>query len=231
MKVVLPRTIDDTMNHGHGPGGRDGHAAAALGTHGEAASAPAPSPASRQQSSSDNPRAPPRRVDHTYRDYSNFPPQDLPPGKADKPPRNFPSKLHAILSTPEYAHVSASHCLVVVLLCRVEVEWDLSGCVYGWRSRCMRDMRVNLSAAALRGSGSCLSHMHHRRGLGRAEERTATQYRALQLMGQLGMRKNSVVKKRAEVAQEQWSFVPMEHAYATRGSNCYRQHTRKSITP
>ena len=49
-------------------------------------------------------RPPPRRVDHTYRDYSNFPLSELSSGK--KTPTNFPSKLHQILSTPEYAHVS-----------------------------------------------------------------------------------------------------------------------------
>ena len=55
-------------------------------------------------SSSIRQRPPPRRVDHTYRDYSNFPLAELPAGK--KTPTNFPSKLHQILSTPEYAHVS-----------------------------------------------------------------------------------------------------------------------------
>ena len=48
---------------------------------------------------------PPRRVDHTYRDYSRFPAGEVPPGKA-KAPMNFPRKLHRILSTPEFAHVS-----------------------------------------------------------------------------------------------------------------------------
>jgi len=56
-------------------------------------------------SSSIRQRPPPRRVDHTYRDYSNFPLAELPAGK--KTPTNFPSKLHQILSTPEYAHVSS----------------------------------------------------------------------------------------------------------------------------
>ena len=50
-------------------------------------------------------RAPPRRVDHTYRDYSNFPISELPVTK--KTPTNFPSKLHQILSTAEFAHVSS----------------------------------------------------------------------------------------------------------------------------
>jgi hypothetical protein len=65
----------------------------------------APAPFARQSttSASSNNRAPPRRVDHTYRDYSNFPTADLPVLKA---PTNFPSKLHHILSDPEYQHVS-----------------------------------------------------------------------------------------------------------------------------
>ena len=49
-------------------------------------------------------RAPQRRVDHTYRDYSNFPLEELPTRKGA--PTNFPSKLHQILSNPEYSHVS-----------------------------------------------------------------------------------------------------------------------------
>jgi len=63
--------------------------------------APAASSA-RQSSASSSNRAPPRRIDHTYRDYSNFPTEDLPVLKA---PTNFPSKLHHILSDPEYQHV------------------------------------------------------------------------------------------------------------------------------
>ena len=54
-------------------------------------------------------RAPPRRVDHTYRDYSNYPMHELTQGK--KVPSNFPSKLHQILSTPEYSHVSYIICI------------------------------------------------------------------------------------------------------------------------
>ena len=45
-----------------------------------------------------------RRVDHTYSDYSNFPLEELPARK--RAPTNFPSKLHQILSNPEYSHVS-----------------------------------------------------------------------------------------------------------------------------
>jgi hypothetical protein len=48
-------------------------------------------------------RAPPRRVDHTYRDYSLFL-ERLPKDK--KGSTNFPAKLHRILSNPdEYSHV------------------------------------------------------------------------------------------------------------------------------
>ena len=49
-------------------------------------------------------RAPPRRVDHTYRDYSRTPLDELPLGK--KGSTNFPAKLHRILSDPDCAHVS-----------------------------------------------------------------------------------------------------------------------------
>jgi len=65
----------------------------------------APAASSARQSSSSagsSNRAPPRRIDHTYRDYSDFPTADLPVLKA---PTNFPSKLHHILSDPEYQHV------------------------------------------------------------------------------------------------------------------------------
>lgn len=59
-------------------------------------SSPPPSSASRN-------RPPPRRVDHTYREYSNFPPSELPIRK--KAPTNFPSKLHQILSSSAYTHI------------------------------------------------------------------------------------------------------------------------------
>ena len=49
-------------------------------------------------------RAPPRRTDHTYRDFSNYPVDHLP--KILQSPTNFPSKLHHILSDPECHHVS-----------------------------------------------------------------------------------------------------------------------------
>ena len=49
---------------------------------------------------------PPRKVDHTYRDFSNYPTDDLPP--LSLAPTNFPTKLHHILSDPDYHHVSQS---------------------------------------------------------------------------------------------------------------------------
>lgn len=51
-----------------------------------------------------NARAPPRCVDHTYHDYSNFPEEELP--HVSKALMNFPTKLHHILSDPENHHVS-----------------------------------------------------------------------------------------------------------------------------
>ena len=50
---------------------------------------------------------PPRKVDHTYRDFSNYPTDDLPPLSL-APKANFPSKLHHILSDPHYHHVRQS---------------------------------------------------------------------------------------------------------------------------
>ena len=50
-----------------------------------------------------NNRPPPRRVDHIYRDYSGFPVEDIP--NTARAPTNFPSKLHQILSAPEFYHV------------------------------------------------------------------------------------------------------------------------------
>jgi hypothetical protein len=49
---------------------------------------------------------PPRKVDHTYRDFSHYPTDDLPP--LSLAPTNFPTKLHHILSDPEYHHVRQS---------------------------------------------------------------------------------------------------------------------------
>jgi len=61
-------------------------------------------------SSKPNPRRsgerakPPRQVDHTYHDFAHYPIDDLPP--LSLAPTNFPTKLHHILSDPEYHHVS-----------------------------------------------------------------------------------------------------------------------------
>ena len=48
-------------------------------------------------------RPPPRRVDHTYSDFSHVTAAGLPRKKSAA---NFPSKLHQILSTDEFEHVS-----------------------------------------------------------------------------------------------------------------------------
>jgi hypothetical protein len=49
---------------------------------------------------------PPRRMDHTYRDYTYFPTGDLPAAAASTTPTTFPKKLHRLLSDPENEHVS-----------------------------------------------------------------------------------------------------------------------------
>jgi len=46
-----------------------------------------------------------RRVDHTYRDYSDYPPSAV-AKKACGKLINFPAKLHEILSTPDFECVS-----------------------------------------------------------------------------------------------------------------------------
>ena len=51
-------------------------------------------------------RAPPRQIDHTYHDYSNFPAEELPP-VSKTPTNNFPTKLHHILSNPKNENVSS----------------------------------------------------------------------------------------------------------------------------
>jgi len=51
--------------------------------------------------------APPQRVDHPYRDYLTIPLDELP--NISNTPSNFPSKLHHILSRPEFHHVSSLH--------------------------------------------------------------------------------------------------------------------------
>lgn len=47
-------------------------------------------------------RQPPRRVDHTYRDYSRVTAEGLP---RSKNAATFPNKLHRILSAEEFAHI------------------------------------------------------------------------------------------------------------------------------
>mmetsp|Transcript_27391 Transcript_27391/g.54803 ORF Transcript_27391/g.54803 Transcript_27391/m.54803 type:complete len:369 (+) Transcript_27391:214-1320(+) len=46
---------------------------------------------------------PPRRVNHTYRDFSRFEPISM--NKDRRSSSNFPAKLHMMLSNPEHAHV------------------------------------------------------------------------------------------------------------------------------
>ncbi|KAL7461049.1 hypothetical protein ACHAXS_001484, partial [Conticribra weissflogii] len=46
---------------------------------------------------------PPRRVNHTYRDFSRFEPITV--SKDRRASSNFPAKLHMMLSNPEHAHV------------------------------------------------------------------------------------------------------------------------------
>ena len=120
MKVVYPRPIDDGTPEtvGGGVGGEGGKSQLSKDTsndsanngsvaeEGESGLLPEPPPLTLQpQRSLPLPRrAPPRRVDHTYRDYSNFPLGELPVGK--RPSTKFPSKLHQILSSPDYSHVS-----------------------------------------------------------------------------------------------------------------------------
>lgn len=73
------------------------------------ATAPPPPPKPQQQSAP-RARAPTRRVDHTYRDYSRLPWDKQPvSGKTSK----FPAKLHKILSNPEFSHVRLLCCSFV----------------------------------------------------------------------------------------------------------------------
>mmetsp|Transcript_18795 Transcript_18795/g.39358 ORF Transcript_18795/g.39358 Transcript_18795/m.39358 type:complete len:396 (-) Transcript_18795:196-1383(-) len=62
----------------------------------------AAAPADRYHGSQPSP-PPPRRVNHTYRDFSRFEPAVVSSNR--KLVSNFPSKLHMIVSNPEYAHV------------------------------------------------------------------------------------------------------------------------------
>jgi len=65
-----------------------------------------PSSATASTSSPTEP-TPPRRVDHTYRDYSDFPLEDNGNNRRSmhRNKENFPSKLHHILSSSEYSHI------------------------------------------------------------------------------------------------------------------------------
>ena len=65
---------------------------------------PHPQPSSSQRTFAPLNRPPPRRVNHTYRDYSTFPLGEIPARK--KSQTSFPSKLHQILSAHEHSHVS-----------------------------------------------------------------------------------------------------------------------------
>ena len=64
-------------------------------------------------------RAPPRCVDHTYHDYSNFPEEELP--HVSKSLMNFPTRLHHILSDPENQHVS-----IVLVVCTHDARFHIS---------------------------------------------------------------------------------------------------------
>jgi hypothetical protein len=63
-------------------------------------------------------RAPTRRVDHTYRDYSRLP-WDKQPVSGKTGSSKFPAKLHKILSNSEFSHVrlSCGHEMFVMLSC------------------------------------------------------------------------------------------------------------------
>jgi len=66
-----------------------------------------------------NVRAPPRCVDHTYHDYSNFPEEELP--HVSNALMNFPTRLHHILSDPENQHVS-----IVLVVCTHDACFHIS---------------------------------------------------------------------------------------------------------
>lgn len=56
----------------------------------------------------------PRRTDHTYRDFSKYPADHIPTDRRTQ--NNFPAKLHQILSTPAYSHVSVNPHLRLLFL-------------------------------------------------------------------------------------------------------------------
>ena len=110
MEVDHSRSIAEEMRQGHGEHVHDQNKPPPVqGPREGPCRPPHPHPQpSFQLSLAPRNRAPPRRIDHTYRDYSNFPLGlgELRTGK--KAPTNFPGKLHQILSTHEYSHVSLS---------------------------------------------------------------------------------------------------------------------------
>jgi len=69
--------------------------------HSALATAPPPPP---PKQPAPRARAPTRRVDHTYRDYSRLP-WDKQPVSGKTGSSKFPAKLHKILSNPEFSHV------------------------------------------------------------------------------------------------------------------------------
>lgn len=86
--------------------------------------APLPSPPKNAPSTS---RAPPRRVDHTYRDFSQFSCEK--PHSNKKASANFPVKLHQILSTPEFSHVSHDAMYLNQLLNSIWKEGESFNCL------------------------------------------------------------------------------------------------------
>lgn len=62
------------------------------------------SPLPKQKQPAPRARAPTRRVDHTYRDYTRLP-WDKQPVSGKTGSYKFPAKLHKILSYPEFSHV------------------------------------------------------------------------------------------------------------------------------
>ncbi len=72
-------------------------------------------------------RAPPRRVDHTYRDFSQF--SFDKPHSNKKAPTHFPAKLHKILSTPEFSHVSHDAMYLNQLLNSIWREGESFNCL------------------------------------------------------------------------------------------------------